>query len=449
MYAIEVENLTKIFYFYDTPIARLQATLLPSLKKKYSRDFYALNNVSFKVPRGQTLGVIGKNGSGKSTLLKILSSLIQPSSGVFRVNGRISALLDLGGGLHPEFTGIENIFYNSSLLGYSDKDIENKLDSIIQFADIGYFINEPVKTYSSGMAVRLAFAIASNVESDILIIDEVLAVGDAQFTFKCINRLKKLIETGVTVLFVTHDISSVRSFCQSAIWIHEGRVNQIGNPLKVTTAYIQFLFEGDRQAESNQNHSVSDSTDKLIESDSECNPQVEINVKQSASTQSHFISLDSPEYHRWGSGELRFTGFSLTNQLGELVDVCQWGDVLSVKMTAQATLSVESINIGFSFGFRNVKGLDIIVATTYEEGIQCGPLKKGEFVHIDFTLDNILAPGDYLLTLAAENRDNPVIEYYDYIENAKIFKVFSNSVIYSTVKPQNMIIHLTKGNHHE
>lgn len=242
--AIKVENLSKIYKLYDKPIERMKEALSIS-KKKYSRNHYALKDISFEVQKGEVIGIIGTNGSGKSTILKIITGVLNPTSGRVEVNGKISALLELGAGFNPEYTGMENIYLNGTMMGYSKEEMESKVQPILDFADIGEFINQPVKTYSSGMFARLAFAVAINVEPDILIVDEALAVGDTRFQIKCMNRMKEMMQGGVTILFVSHDVSSIRRFCSKAIWINKGSVKKIGEVNTVADLYADFLRCGE------------------------------------------------------------------------------------------------------------------------------------------------------------------------------------------------------------
>ncbi len=242
-FAIKVNNLSKSYKLYDKNSDRLREVM--SLRKKtYHKLHYALNNVSFDIRRGENVGIIGVNGSGKSTLLKILTGVVTPTSGAVEVNGKISALLELGTGFNPEYTGMENIFLNGTIMGYSKEEIQARLPSILDFADIGDFINQPVKTYSSGMFARLAFAVAVNVDPEILIVDEVLSVGDLRFQIKCMERMKQMMVGGTTVLFVSHDINAVRRFCSSAIWLNHGEIQSIGEVNKVADEYLEFLKNG-------------------------------------------------------------------------------------------------------------------------------------------------------------------------------------------------------------
>lgn len=241
---IEIRDLTKVYKMYDKPIDRLKESLSIT-HKQYSKDFYALNNINLKIRRGENIGIIGTNGAGKSTLLKIITGVLSPTSGTVKVNGKISALLELGAGFNPEYTGLENIYLNGTMMGYTHKEIDLKVDEILQFADIGDFIHQPVKMYSSGMFARLAFAVAINVEPEILIVDEALSVGDIRFQLKCMDRMTQMMEGGTTVLFVSHDINAIRRFCTSAIWLNRGEILRYGNVDKVADEYLDYLKMGE------------------------------------------------------------------------------------------------------------------------------------------------------------------------------------------------------------
>lgn len=249
--AIKVENLSKIYQIYDKPIDRLKQSLFRG-RRKYYREFAALNNVSFQIRKGETVGIIGKNGSGKSTLLQILAGTLTPTSGSVEVNGRVAALLELGSGFNPEFTGRENVYMNGAILGISKEEMDRRFNEIAEFADIGDFIDQPVKTYSSGMYVRLAFSIAINVDADILIVDEALAVGDIKFQIKCIDKMKEIKNKGTTILFVSHSGEQVKRFCDRAIWLQNGSVRHIGPSSEVVNQYedsLQLEMLEDQQRE--------------------------------------------------------------------------------------------------------------------------------------------------------------------------------------------------------
>lgn len=238
--AISVDNVSKVYHIYDRPQDRLKQSLWRGGKQFY-REFWALKDVSFQVKRGETLGIIGRNGSGKSTLLQIIARTLTPTAGKVQVNGRVAALLELGSGFNPEFTGRENVFMSGVIMGLSTKEIEERMPLIEQFAEIGEFIDQPVKVYSSGMYVRLAFACAINVNPDILIIDEALAVGDMQFQLKCIDKMKSFKKQGKTILFVSHDTYSVRNFCDQAIWMMDGKIHLRGDVATVVERYQDFM----------------------------------------------------------------------------------------------------------------------------------------------------------------------------------------------------------------
>jgi ABC-type polysaccharide/polyol phosphate transport system ATPase subunit len=241
--AIRIENISKIYRLYAAPSDRLKETF-HIFRKKYHHDFYALKNISFDVEKGRTVGIIGQNGAGKSTLLKILTGVLTPSSGHYAVNGKISSLLELGAGFNPDLTGIENVYFNGMVFGFSKQEIDDKLHDILGFADIGEFIHQKVRTYSSGMFVRLAFAVAVQVDPDILIVDEALSVGDMRFQQKCFRRMREFKQSGKTVLFVTHDQGTVSNFCDYVYWIKDGEIFRHGEPSTVVKKYISHMTYG-------------------------------------------------------------------------------------------------------------------------------------------------------------------------------------------------------------
>lgn len=251
-WAVEVQGLSKCYAIYAQPRDRLKQAVLPRIQQmlgrtpmQYYREFWALRDITFSIRKGETVGIIGRNGSGKSTLLQMICGVLNPTSGSIKTQGRIASLLELGAGFNGEFTGRENVYLSATLHGLTRTQIDERFDRLAEFADIGSFIDQPVKTYSSGMFVRLAFAVIAHVDADLLVIDEALAVGDAFFVQKCMRYLREFSQRG-TLIFVSHDVGAVLSLCESAVWLHEGRLRALGSPKALTNEYMKALYE-DRQ----------------------------------------------------------------------------------------------------------------------------------------------------------------------------------------------------------
>ena len=418
--AISVEHLSKMYLLYNRPVDRLKQSLLGPFGKNYARIFWALRDVSFSVEKGQAIGIIGRNGSGKSTLLQILAGTLAHTEGEYQVNGRVAALLELGAGFNPDFTGRENIFLNGATLGIPEKEMRKMESAIIDFAQIGDFIDQPVKIYSSGMFVRLAFAIATCIEPEILIVDEALAVGDAGFVIKCMNRMREMRERGTTIVLVTHDVQTVRSFCDSVLWLHEGKIRGYGSSADITARYLQFLFE-----EQNSQIVVNEQTPNTPS-----NSKTTINAGKKT-----LLVANRPDLTRWGSGEIQIQAFQLDNGLQTGSYLFEYGQQLKLTIQAKAAVDVSSPFIGFGFSFRNTKGLDIITFTTFEDNIHFQGLQAGQTITLNFETKNILAPGSYALVLNIEKRLNNKPQYLDFIENAILFTVVSEKHIFSLVLP--------------
>lgn len=419
--SVSVNGLGKCYQLYAHPQDRLKHQLFWRFGRHYGVPFWALRNISFEIRRGEAFGIIGRNGSGKSTLLQILAGTLQPSEGSFQVQGRIAALLELGAGFNFEYTGRENIFLNGMTLGISEKEMHRQTEAIIDFAQVGEFIDQPVKLYSSGMFVRLAFAIATCIEPDILLVDEALAVGDAGFVIKCMNRMKQLRERGATIILVTHDVQTVRSFCDTALWLHQGAAHALGSPIDTTGRYLQFLFENQSGAE------PAKETPRLNYAQQEVYAPVvhtTINLEQRS------------DLVRWGSGEIRIESCAIYSDTGSENSIFEYGCRLHIEVNARAVQSIPSRDISFGFALRNSKGLDLITSTTYEQNINIANLDPGQTVHLAFELENILSPGSYALVLNAEHREQAQPYYFDFVENAVIFTVVSRKPIFSLVLPK-------------
>lgn len=418
--AISVEHLSKMYLLYNRPVDRLKQSLFGPFGKNYARIFWALRDVSFSVEKGQAIGIIGRNGSGKSTLLQILAGTLAHTEGEYQVNGRVAALLELGAGFNPDFTGRENIFLNGATLGIPEKEMRKMESAIIDFAQIGDFIDQPVKIYSSGMFVRLAFAIATCIEPEILIVDEALAVGDAGFVIKCMNRMREMRERGTTIVLVTHDVQTVRSFCDVALWLHEGKTQGYGSPSDITGRYLRFLFE-----EQNSQSAVNEQA-----------PNISSNLKSTINAPKPLVFLaDCTDLTRWGSGEIQIQACQMDNGMQAKSYLFEYGQKLNITIQALAVVDVTSPFIGFGFSFRNTKGLDIITFTTFDQNIHFQGMQAGQSAVLEFEMKNILAPGSYALVLNIENRPNNKPQYLDFIENAILFTVVSDMRIYSVVLP--------------
>lgn len=255
---IDIKHLSKVYHLYDRPVDRLKEVLSLS-RRCFHRDHHALNDISLRIQKGDSVGIVGKNGSGKSTLLKIIAGVLSPTGGEVAIRGKISALLELGAGFNPEYTGLENIYLNGTMIGYSRGEMAKKVKDIIAFADIGDYIYQPVKTYSSGMFARLAFAVSISVEPDILIVDEVLSVGDARFQVKCIDKMKELKTMGTTILFVSHATEQIKRFCNKAIWMQDGEIRQLGEAGETVDLYendMRFGNNGSTKTEEKQESSA-------------------------------------------------------------------------------------------------------------------------------------------------------------------------------------------------
>ncbi|QBP73983.1 ABC transporter ATP-binding protein [Herbaspirillum huttiense] len=388
--SIVVEGLSKCHHIYDKPRDRL-LQLLHGGRRQYYREFWALRDVSFEVARGETIGLIGRNGSGKSTLLQMICGTLAPTSGTVKTRGRVAALLELGAGFNPEFTGRENIIMNGAILGLTRDEIEARMQDVIEFSELAEFIERPVKTYSSGMYSRLAFSIAINVDPDILIVDEALSVGDARFVAKCMRRIKDIQGKGATILFVSHDVGSVRSLCSRAIWINKGTLVEVGDVFPVTGRYMEFMFQDDDVLPTAQ------TLDAPVET----------------------VAIDARPSTHWGSEQGLIKSASVCDAQGNRRDVLEWGERVQVLLEISLPDHIPLEHLCISFSIKDLKGTDLIVSTTQQDMAVC--LAEGRHFSISFALDNLLVSGKYLLVAAVENRQGADIHYYEYLEGAHYF----------------------------
>ena len=392
--AIKVEDLTKIYHLYNKPQDRLKEALNP-FRKSYHHDFYAMNDVSFEIKKGETIGILGRNGAGKSTLLKMITGVLTPTSGTVKVHGKIASLLELGAGFNPEMTGLENIYLNGTLMGFTKEEMDSKVADIIAFADIGEFIYQPAKMYSSGMYARLAFAVSINIEPDILIVDEALSVGDIKFQIKCINKFKELQERGITILFVSHDIFTVRSFCNKAVWLHNGTVKEIGDVTEVSANYNEFMY-GDTE----QNTSSKAITTETLQANEE-------------------VIKTFDAINRWGLHEGIIEYVEVFNDTMQQQDIFGLNEEIFVKMIVN-TETIQNNDLSLAISIKDRNGIDLIVSTTLDNTLSIDT--NADKIEAIFHFQNYLATGEYILVAAVEDRSLGTPQYYDYIEGACYFK---------------------------
>lgn len=375
---IEIKNISKIYNLYNKPSDRLKEALFA--RQSRHTEFAALNNVSFNVNKGEILGIIGKNGSGKSTILKIITSVLTPTSGECIVKGKIAALLELGAGFNMEYTGIENIYLNGQMIGFSKEEMDKKLQDIIDFADIGEHIYQPVKTYSSGMFARLAFSVAISVDPDILIVDEALSVGDVFFQNKCYRRFEEFRERGKTILFVTHDMGSVIRYCNRCVLLNAGKKVAEGKPQEMVDLYKRIMV-----GQWNENE----------ESSEEASPVQSSNVKNDQLWKDQIST--NPDIEVYGDGRADIIDFGIFSDTGDIGNNVYKGDYYSVKMKVR--INEDNLNPIFAFKLRDIKGTELTGTNTMLEDIDTSQCKKGDIVTITFRQKQYLQPGQYLVSL--------------------------------------------------
>ncbi|MCJ8499398.1 ABC transporter ATP-binding protein [Desulfatitalea alkaliphila] len=434
--AIRVENLDKGYQIYKTPRDRLKQFVLPRLQrlvgrppKAYHEEFWALKDISFEVRRGETVGIIGRNGAGKSTLLQIICGTLTPTAGTVETNGRVAALLELGSGFNPDFSGRENVYMNAALLGLDKAAIDARFDAIAAFADIGEFIDQPVKTYSSGMYVRLAFAVIAHVDADILVIDEALAVGDAFFVQKCMRFLRRFMETG-TIIFVSHDTGSVTNLCRTAIWLDKGRILRQGVPKDVVAKYLEACYA------LQQGDSVDHSTDMLAPVFED--PEWPRDMRQdfiNSSPLRNDIQLFTfrPDAEQFGKGGAMVTCVQLTDQHEKALSWVVGGEMVILKIYCKAREALKGAIIGFMVKDR--LGQAIFADNTYLMTLDNPlhvPAGKDYHAHFAFRMP-LMPPGDYAITAStAEGSQNVHIQHH-LIHEAIIFKVHSSAVCFGLI----------------
>lgn len=403
---VSIKNVSKVYKLFDKPIDRLKESLSLT-HKNYHTDHFALEDISLDVHKGECVGIIGTNGSGKSTLLKIITGVLSPSSGTVEVNGKISALLELGAGFNMEYTGIENIYLNGTMLGFSKEEMDAKLDDIINFAEIGEFINQPCKTYSSGMFARLAFAVAINVEPDILIVDEALSVGDIFFQSKCYRKFNEFKEAGKTIIFVTHDMGSVIKYCERSMLINRGHHVLTGTSAEAVDVYKKILAN---QYDDNtkEEEKVKDTEVKQVsEEDSSWKQKLILNQQ-----------VDS-----YGNGKAEIVDFAVLNDKGEVTSTLQKNKQFRIKMKIRFYEDIE--NPIFAYIIKDRKGTEITGTNTFLEKYMQKNCKKGQEITVNFDQILNLQGGQYLLSFGCTGYVGEELDVFHRLYNACFLEVFS------------------------
>ncbi len=403
---IDLKHITKTFKLYNKHVDRIKEAFHP-FKKKYHTKFNALTDISLQINKGETLGIIGKNGSGKSTLLQIICQILTATSGNVHVKGRISALLELGAGFNPEFTGRENVYLNASILGLKKAEIDLCFDKIAAFADIGQFIDQPVKSYSSGMYIRLAFAVAINVNPDILIVDEALSVGDTLFQVKCFEKFREFQNNGVTILFVTHSLDLITRYCDRAFLLNNGKLHSEGKPKQIVDNYNRLLVDSSKNpvSERPSDTGTSNGSDNITQLQWERMFQI------------------NPNENRYGNGYAKVVEAGIFNEAGEAVQKLLTGDSYTFKMRVSFNKKIE--NPIFAYTIKDIKGFDISGTNTKFQQITTGTFNEGAIVEIIFTHRMILSSGSYLLSFGCAGIESSEYVIYDRRYDYMIFEIIS------------------------
>ncbi len=413
--AIQVNHLEKAYKLYDKPSDRLREALLPSKKKKY-KEHYALKGVDMTIYQGETVGIIGTNGSGKSTILKIITGVLNPTGGSVEVNGRISALLELGAGFNMEYSGIENVYLNGTMMGFSKKEIDAKMDDILGFADIGDYVYQPAKTYSSGMFVRLAFAVAINIEPEILIVDEALSVGDVFFQAKCYHKFEEFKKMGKTILFVSHDLSSISKYCDRVVLLNQGVKLGEGTPKEMIDAYKQVLvgqYPTGEEAEENllDDKDIANAAMSVGKKKSETNKaDGEANREGGTTDDNAQGTVVNPELLEYGTKAAVIEEYKVTDEKDRNTSAIIKGQKCTVHMKVRFMEDIEAPI--FAFTIKNIKGVEITGTNTMIEKAFLESVKEGSVKEITFTQNLDLQGGEYLLSLGVTGFEKEEFKVY-------------------------------------
>ncbi len=391
--AIKVEHVDKVYKLYEKPSDRLREAL--GLSKCRHTDHSALRDVSLTIHKGETVGIIGTNGSGKSTILKIITGVLNPTAGIVSVEGRISALLELGAGFNMEYNGIDNIYLNGTMIGFSEKEIDEKLQSILDFADIGEYAYQPVKTYSSGMFVRLAFAVAINIDPEILIVDEALSVGDVFFQAKCYHKFEEFKEMGKTILFVSHDLSSIAKYCDRVVLLNRGVKLGEGGPKEMIDAYKKVLVGQYELPDDGGSEKV-----RLLDDD---------DVRRAAAEAADGVNVN-PDLIEYGSQKAVITEYAILDENGTQTSAIIKGSDYAIRMKVEIKEDIPGPI--FAYTIKNIRGTEITGTNTMLEKSFLEPVRAGEVKEIEFTQHMNLQGGEYLVSLGCTGFEEDVFTVY-------------------------------------
>lgn len=413
MYSIRVNEVTKVYQLYEKPIDRLKETLLGG-KKNYHKDFFALDKVSFDVKKGETVGIIGTNGSGKSTILKIITGVLTPTSGSVEINGKISALLELGAGFNNEYTGIENVYMNGTMMGYSKKEMDEKLPEILDFADIGDFVYQPVKTYSSGMFVRLAFALAINVDPEILIVDEALSVGDVFFQAKCFRKIDEIRQKGTTVLMVTHDMGSVIKYCDKVVLLNKGQYVAQGEAGEMVDLYKKIL--------ANQFDDGGKDVEKLIE-DKKKKHGVNTFDKGEGDTWKSKITVN-PDKIEYGDGRAEIIDMGIADKDKNVTNLIMKGEMFYILERIRFNNTIA--NPIFTYTIKDKKGTELTGTNTMYENADTDIVHEGDVYTVIFKQKMNLQGWEYLISISCTGFEEGEFVVYHRLYDVLNLTVLSN-----------------------
>ena len=395
--AISVNNISKMYKLYDNPMDRLKESLGLSKKKRY-KEHYALNDISFQVNKGETVGIIGTNGSGKSTILKIITGVLNPTQGNIEVNGRISALLELGAGFNMEYTGIENVYLNGTMIGFSKEEIDAKLQDILEFADIGDFVYQPVKTYSSGMFVRLAFAVAINIDPEILIVDEALSVGDVFFQAKCYRKFEEFKEKGKTILLVSHDLSSISKYCDRVILLNKGKKVEEGLPKTVVDTFKKILAnQYEEETEESTKRAEEVITEKREEGDAPAVHEGKAKKRSLIIQNWKKTFALNPGVLEYGNEKAEIIDFYIVYQNGNVTNLIEKDTEFEIYMKVRFHDSVKEPI--FAYTIKDIRGTDLTGTNTMYEHAPVTEKVAGDEQVVCFRQKMTLQGGEYMLSL--------------------------------------------------